>query len=65
MRRVEVEIPGRDDDVLRVGCLKNEQAARPEHSDRFGNEPSQLLKVHVLDYVKCRNQGEARIGEAR
>jgi len=62
MRRVKVEITGRDDDVLRVWCLKYEQAARPEHSDASATSfrSSQSSRV---DYVKC--EIKLRLASAR
>ena len=49
---VHVKIFGRDNDVLWIGCLHDEQSARLKHTESIKYQYAKSIKSNVLNQVK-------------
>src|SRR5262245_48323083 len=64
VRRVEIKVVAADDDVIRVRCFENHDAAGTKHTHDVVQQRYQRIEREMLDDVKSGDGAGAGIAEA-
>src|SRR2546430_8041679 len=63
VRWVKIEIIASDQNILRVGCLKNHHSTRMKYSNDFIEQAHQNFDLQMLDNMKTCNRTQTVVRE--